>query len=87
MEIIGVLEDYCILRKNVTVLVRMLDNGNIVPLELVLEDGRRFTIERVIDKRKTASTKGGGVGIRYTVRINNQERYLFLDEYTWFVEI
>lgn len=77
----------CILRKNVTVLARMIENGNIIPVEIVWEDGRVFKIDRVLDKRKTASTKGGGAGLRYTIRIGEHERYLFLDEYIWFIEI
>ena len=76
-----------LLRKNVTVLARMLENGNIIPLEIVWDDGRRFQIDKILDKRKAASTKGGGAGIRYTVRICGHEKYLFLDDYTWFVEI
>lgn len=75
------------MRKNVTVLARMLDSGNIVPLEIVWEDGRIYKIDKILDKRKTASTKGGGAGIRYTIRIGTNERYLFLDEYIWFIEI
>ena len=75
------------LRKNVTVLARMLDNGNIIPIEIVWEDGRTFKIDKIIDKRKAASTKGGGAGLRYTIVILNKEKYLFLDEYTWFVEL
>ena len=75
------------MRKNVTVTATMLNNGNVVPLEIVWEDGRIFHIDKIIDKRKTASTKGGGAGIRYTIRIQGKEKYLFLDEYIWFVEL
>ena len=75
------------MRKNVTVLARMLSTGNIVPVEIVWEDGRRFKIDKVLDKQKCAGLKGGGKGLRYTVRILEEERYLFLDEYVWFVEI
>ena len=65
----------------------MLENGNIVPLEIIWGDGRVFFIDKILDKRKTSSTKGGGAGIRYTVRIQGKERFLFLDEYIWFVEL
>ena len=75
------------LRKNVTVVARMLENGSVIPIEIVWEDGRRFSIDRIIDKRKASSTKGGGMGIRYTVRIGNVQKYLFLDDYVWFVEL
>jgi len=75
------------MRKNVTVVSKMKAEGGIIPLSLIWEDGREFTIDKVIDVRKKASTKGGGMGIRYTVRIKGNERFLFLDEYVWFIEI
>ena len=65
----------------------MLFNGNIVPIQIIWEDGRVFSIDKIIDKRNAASLKGGGKGIRYTVRILGKEKYLFLDEYIWFVEV
>ena len=75
------------MRKDVTVLARMIDTGNVVPVEIVWDDGRRFKIDKIIAKEKRASLKGGGKGVRYTVRIEGKEKYLFLDEYTWFVEV
>jgi hypothetical protein len=35
---------------------------------------------------KAASTKVGGCGIRYTVRIEGKETYLFDEDGKWFVE-
>ena len=75
------------MRKNVTVLARMLETGNVVPVEIVWDDGRRFKIDKILAKEKCAGLKGGGKGIRYTIRVGENERYLFLDEYTWFVEV
>ena len=75
------------MRKNVTVIAKMKAEGGIEPLSLFWEDGREFTIDKITDVRRRASTKGGGMGIRYTIRIMGNERYLFLDEYSWFVEV
>ena len=61
-------------------------DGNILPLYINWEDGRRFEIDRVTDVRYAASLKAGGAGIRYTCRIKNHEKYLFLEENRWFVE-
>jgi len=61
--------------------------GDIEPLSILWEDGREFFIDRILDVRQKASTKGGGMGIRYTVRIKEQEKYLYLDEYVWFLEL
>lgn len=62
-------------------------DGNLLPLCICWEDGRRFEIDRVLDVRYAASLKSGGVGLRYTCRIRNQERYLFLDNNRWFIEV
>lgn len=61
-------------------------DGNIIPLCINWEDGRRFAIDRVTDVRYAASLKAGGAGIRYTCRIRSHEKYLFLEENRWFIE-
>ena len=57
------------------------------PKQIIWDTGQIFNIDRVLDKRKRASTKGGGAGIRYLVKINNQDRYIFLKDYNWFIEL
>lgn len=64
----------------------MLSTGSVVPNAIVWDDGRIFEIDKVLDKRRAASLKGGGTGIRYTVQIDGKEKFMFLDDYTWFVE-
>ena len=57
-------------------------------------DGRLYAIDRVLDVRPAPSLKAGGQGQRYTVRIQGQERFLFLEgtpegiqgRLRWFVE-
>ena len=75
------------MRKNISVRALMRSDGTVLPLEIEWDDGRKFVIDRVLDIRKAASTKGGGKGLRYTCRILGKQRYLFLDEYFWFVEV
>lgn len=75
------------MRKNITVIAKMQENGKIIPLSIQWQDGRIFEIDKILDIRKKASTKGGGKGLRYTCKISNQERFLWLDDYVWFVEI
>ncbi len=41
--------------------------GRIIPLSLLWEDGTVYEINRVLDVRRAASLKAGGMGIRYTV--------------------
>lgn len=76
-----------IMRKDVDILAKMSKSGVITPLFLKWETGKVYEIERVLDIRKKASLKGGGMGIRYTCRILGKEKYIWLDGYVWFVEV
>lgn len=51
-------------------------DGRLVPKSFIWEDGIEYEITRVKDVRRAASLKAGGVGMRYTCVICNQEKYL-----------
>lgn len=70
----------------VEVFARFDPEGNMRPVSILWEDGTKYEIDRVTDVRWAASTKAGGVGIRYTVKINGKQSYLFYEEPKWFVE-
>lgn len=70
----------------VEVTARFDTDGKITPLSLVWEDGTIYEIDRILDKRRAASLKAGGMGIRYTVMIQGKQSYLFYEEPRWFVE-
>ena len=78
---------YLNMRKNITMIAKMQDDGKIIPLTILWENGKTFNIDKVLDIRKKASTKGGGKGLRYTCKILGQERFLWLDDNIWFVEV
>ena len=71
---------------NVEVIAKYDLYGQIKPLAILWEDGRKFNIDYITDVRRAASLKSGGTGLRYTVKILNKVRYLFLEDNTWFVE-
>ncbi|MBQ4541911.1 MAG: hypothetical protein IJA23_03550 [Clostridia bacterium] len=75
------------MRKNITVIARMQDDGKVIPLTILWNNEKSFEIDKVLDIRKKASTKGGGKGLRYTCKILEQERFLWLDDNIWFVEV
>ena len=60
--------------------------GTLIPVSVIWEDGHEYSVDRVLDVRRAASLKAGGVGTRYTVRIGRTETFLFLEEGKWFVE-
>lgn len=67
---------------------KFIKEGGIRPVEIVWNDGRRYTVDKVkFIERAPART--GGVGVkRYTVIINGLEKYLYFekDNERWFVE-
>lgn len=73
-------------KQYVSVVTEFTADGKVLPKEIIWDDKTRFEIDRILDVRPCASTKVGGVGIRYTCRILNKETYLFLEEMRWFVE-
>ena len=70
----------------VKVLVQFDEEGNIMPVNITWENGRKYEIDKVIDVRRACAMKVGGTAIRYTVRIGRNITYLFEDEGKWFVE-
>ena len=63
----------------VNVMVIYDQDGNVTPLSIEWEDGRIYEIDQVLDVRKAASTKAGGVGLRYTFKIGRSITYIFFD--------
>lgn len=70
----------------VAVTVRFEIDGAMTPLSITWEDGRTFEVDKILDFRRAASLKAGGVGMRYLCRIENKETYLFYEDPRWFVE-
>ena len=71
----------------VDVIAEFTKDGKLRPLWLIWEDGRKYEIDRIKSCQRAASRKAGGVGLRYTIMVQGQERYLYYEEnYHWFVE-
>lgn len=78
----------------VNVVVSFYEDGRMNPTKIIWEDGRKFQIDKIIDRRPAAAQKVGGQGDRYTIMINNRSHYLFFERSTkftgnigrWFVE-
>lgn len=73
-------------RQYVQVVARHDEDGLVLPLAIIWNDGRRFKIDRVLDRRPAASLKVGGNGLRFCIRIGNTETYLYYENPRWFVE-
>lgn len=70
----------------VSVVARHLEDGTVMPLSVIWEDGREYKIGKVLDWRRAESLKVGGFGMRYLVRVKGKETFLFYEAPRWFVE-
>ena len=70
----------------VDVLAMILSDGRKKPLGLVWEDGRKILIDHVLDVRRAASLRTGGVGDRYTCEVSGKAFFLFDEDGRWFME-
>ncbi len=70
-------------------------DGHMYPRSLTWEDGVKYEIDRVKAVRPAHAERAGGQGDRYTVMIEDREKYLFFEHSTeygdknvghWFVE-
>lgn len=76
-------------KKIIEVAAHFDKQGQVLPVMFWWDDGRSFQVDKVLDIRRAASLKAGGIGVRYTCRILGKERCLYYDSFdqTWFVEV
>ncbi len=74
---------------------RFESDGRLLPLSVTWEDGREYTIDRILDVRPSPALKAGGQGDRYTICLLCKESFLFFERSPkitdpnpgrWFVE-
>lgn len=68
------------------IMVQHLPDGKALPRTILWEDGRKFSIDRILDMRRAAALKCGGVGMRYICRICGKEIAIFEEDGIWFIE-
>ena len=76
------------IRKYVDVVCLNDKAGNIKPLYLIWDEGKKIPIRKVTEVCPRASLKVGGSGLRYTCIFEpNRVRHLFYDRGKWYVEM
>lgn len=75
-------------KKYVDVVSLTSADGLVTPQVIIWDDGRRFRVDRVTDRRQAHSLKVGGTGMRYTVLVGGKQTHVWYDDYrgAWFVE-
>lgn len=71
---------------NLDIIVRHTPEGKAIPKTILWEDGRRFAIDKILDIRRAAALKCGGIGTRYICKICNKEVAIFDEDGYWFLE-
>ena len=73
-------------KEYVAVTVEIDPEGCVRPRTVTLEDEGTFEIDQILRVVPAASTKVGGCGIRYTIRIDDKRSFLFDEDGRWFIE-
>lgn len=73
-------------KQYVPVVVRFDTEGKLRPLVIEFDEERKYPVDKVLDIRRAACQRVGGVGDRYTCQINGQVTYLWMEKGVWFVE-
>lgn len=72
-------------KRYVDVSVIMRKDRKLIPVYLIWDNGRKYEIDKILQVENRASQVGGS-GVRYTVKIRGQLRYLFFEKDRWFIE-
>lgn len=72
-------------KKYVKVNIDVNEEGRITPLRIIYND-TTFLIDKVLECRMAPNLKVGGLGMRYTIRINGKPTFLWEENGRWWVE-
>lgn len=74
------------LYKRYVSVVQLVDKqGKIFPKTLIWDNGKEYSIDRILEIRNAVS-QVGGCGILYRCKIGENERNLFYERTRWFME-
>lgn len=71
----------------VEVIAHFSDEGVITPIDIIMDDGTRYHVDRCVERRYAPSLKAGGYGYRYTVMISGREHFLWQDDKAFYVQM
>ncbi len=65
--------------------------GNVIPCSVEDDEGNVFEIQKIIDIRRAACLRAGGMGLRFTCIVDGYEKKIYYedskDSNKWFVEV
>lgn len=69
----------------VEVIARHTKSGQTYP-ETIIFEGTPYEVDKVLEVKNGVSLLVGGVGVKYTIRVQGKTTQLFEEEGKWFVE-
>ncbi len=74
-------------KKYIKVVAIINEDGKMLPTNIIWEDDRNFSIDKILDIRREASIKYGAIGTRYICKVHGKEISLYNDNTNkWFIE-
>lgn len=73
------------IKKYVPVVVRFDEDGRMRPMVIEFDESHRYLVDKVVEVRRAACQSVGGVGDRYTVRVQGRESHLWFEKGRWFL--
>lgn len=77
--------DKTVFKKYIDVITLIEKTGQLKPLEIIWEEGKRYPIDHIYSIKNGTSIVGG-CGLRYECRICGNRRLLFYERDRWFME-
>lgn len=72
-------------KRYIEVIIKQKKDGEMIPLYVVWDDGKKYKIEKIFRKERRASIVGG-CGLRYSCMIEGKQRNIFYEKDKWFIE-
>ncbi len=72
-------------KRYVDVILLQRKTGELIPMYVCWENGKRYKIDKILNRQRRASPVGG-CGMRYTCLISGNRRNLYLEKDRWFIE-
>lgn len=72
-------------KRYVDVILMQKKTGEMLPMYVCWDNGKKYKIDRILNAEKRASPVGG-CGIRYACMIQGKRRHLYLEKDRWFIE-
>ena len=61
--------------------------GNLTPIAIYWDDGKRYEVDKILEKPRQKASPVGGCGILYVCKIQGQVRNIYFEQgYRWFIE-